>query len=210
MRGMYARGALRTYDEGQVLVVGVRGPLGSGVMHVVVLADLDQVPVGIAEVERVDRPERAGALDRAFLDGYVRACERRLDGLQRHGGDEAEVGRSRRRSQGPGIELATGLVEVELLLAESQRHATVAEAFPVHIQRALVERDRRLDVSDGEHEMVETIDHRRIVSGAWARIACSDVHERRVLYVGGTVLGGGPLCSGGPRQAVACDPAGHG
>lgn len=47
----------------------------------------------------------------------------------RHRSAEPGVG-----SQGLGIELATGLMQVELLFAESQRHATVAEALPTHVQ----------------------------------------------------------------------------
>jgi len=88
-------------------------------MDAVVHADLNQVPVGVAEVQRADRPQHADAVDWTLLDGYIRVRKCGLDGLQRHGGDEAEVGRSRGRPQGLGIELATDLMEIELLFANS-------------------------------------------------------------------------------------------
>ena len=50
-------------------------------MDAVVHADLDEVPVGVAEVQRADLPQRPGALDRTFFDGYIRVRERGLDGL---------------------------------------------------------------------------------------------------------------------------------
>jgi hypothetical protein len=51
--------------------------------------DLDQISVGIAEVDGDDRSERPGARDRAFLDLDVAAAKPSLDLLGRAVRDEA-------------------------------------------------------------------------------------------------------------------------
>src|SRR3546814_785642 len=79
----------------------------------------------------------------------------------RNRGEEAQVGRTgdrARRLDGRRVELPVGLVQVDLLLPEGQRPATGAEGDGRHAQPVPVEGDRRLDVADRQHEMVQRVD----------------------------------------------------
>lgn len=52
------------------------------------------------------------------------------------------------------LELGAGPVQVDLLVAETEREPPLAERLPAHA-KAFVERDRRVDVDNGQDEVVE-------------------------------------------------------
>jgi hypothetical protein len=56
------------------------------------------------------------------------------------------------------FELVAGLVQIDLLPAEHQRLAPGAEGLAPHAQDVAVERDRAVQVGDGQHQMVEMVD----------------------------------------------------
>src|SRR5262249_412192 len=128
----------------------------------VVGGDLDEVGVGVAEVDGGDGTQRPGAGDRPLLDDHAGAAQLGHDLSDGRGGDEAEVGGPR---GGPGRVGRVGgrrRVDVELLAPEAERAPPGAEADRLHPEDALVERDRRLDVADGQDQVVQAIDlHRR-------------------------------------------------
>ncbi len=55
------------------------------------VADLDQVVVGVAQVEGAEWPARAIAINRSQLDGHAEGGEVAFVGVQRRGGEEAEI-----------------------------------------------------------------------------------------------------------------------
>jgi hypothetical protein len=89
--------------------------------------DLQQVAVGIAEVDGLDRAHGAGPRDRSFLDRHAGWAQARGPGAERLAGEEAEVGGARRRPGGLGVELLPGFVQVELLRAEAEGGAPAPE-----------------------------------------------------------------------------------
>ena len=92
----------------------------AGLRRLEVGADLDDVQVGVAEVDAADEAGGAGALDRAFLDRDAVRGEVRDHLLQRAGGDQAQVGAAGRRATGFRLEFVTGPVQVDLAVAEGK------------------------------------------------------------------------------------------
>ena len=52
------------------------------------------------------------------------------------------------------LEFGAGAVQIDLLIAEMERDSPFAERLQAHAE-AFVERDRRVDVGDGQDEVVE-------------------------------------------------------
>src|SRR6185437_10346400 len=126
-----------------------------------VLRDLDQVAVGIAEIDRHHRPERALALDRAKLDGDAAGLDVAHDLLERRLGDEAEIAGADRDMRRLGLKLPARHVEVDLLPAKGDGGRPLAVGRRRHhagAQHALIEAERRLEVAHGEHDMIEAVD----------------------------------------------------
>src|SRR3546814_10420488 len=73
-------------------------------------------------------------------------------------GDQAEIAAAGRRIRRVRHEFAPRLVQVDLLPAEGERGAALAEAHDLHAEDPAVEGAGRLDVADGEHEMVDAVD----------------------------------------------------
>ena len=142
-------------------VRGLRGPRaplqGAGGAGSGGLGELDEVAVRIAQVERAQRAHRAGARHRPQLDCDAGGAQLALDVLERAVDEQAEVGRPGLRTLRVRLELGARRVQVDLLLAEAQRQAPVAEHLAAHAQ-ALVEGHRGVEVGDGQHEMVEGAD----------------------------------------------------
>src|ERR1019366_8801439 len=87
------------------------------------LGNLDQVLIRIADVDRTQRKARAGALYRPELDRNIRLAQLRDYLIQRPVGEETDVQRSRRRIRGIAVGYRALVVQVDLLLAETQRLA---------------------------------------------------------------------------------------
>src|SRR3982750_52902 len=85
-----------------------------------VIRHLDQVAVGIAEVNGHHRAQRTRLLDGALRDHDAVRLEMPDDLFERRLGDEAKVHRSGRGLERLGLELASRLVQVDLLAAECQ------------------------------------------------------------------------------------------
>src|SRR3546814_6236528 len=78
--------------------------------------------------------------------------------IYRRLGDQAEIAAAGRRIRRVRHEFAPRLVQVDLLPAEGERGAALAEAHDLHAEDPAVEGAGRLDVADGEHEMVDAVD----------------------------------------------------
>src|SRR2546426_181566 len=167
------------------------------------VGDLDQIAVGVAEVDRLEGAAGARALDRSLLDGDA-PCSQVLDPpRQRLAREQAHVGGPRRRPRGLGVELPPGLVQVDLLGAESQRRAPLAEDDDLHAQHALVKLSGGGDVAHGEDEVVEPVDlQTKTLSGRKASASPGRAPRTRTGPVSGWPRNG-------PRAATsACVEAG--
>jgi hypothetical protein len=103
------------------------------------MTDLDEVAVGVAEIDRLHRAECAITLDWAYLDRDPMLSESLRHSRQWHGGDQAEVGRPRGGSPGFGIEGVLGFMQVDLLLTEPQRGRLAWPVDTLDIETAHVE-----------------------------------------------------------------------
>ena len=83
------------------------------------------------------------------------------DVVERHGGDQAEIAGAERRLLRLGRRQRAAILEVDLLPAEFQREARLAvrarNVSRVKPERALVEPRRRLDVGDGENDVIDAV-----------------------------------------------------
>jgi hypothetical protein len=75
--------------------------------------------------------------------------------------DEAQVAASRHWLTSLRLELASGLVKIDLADAERKRPATGTEGDDFHAEHPCVEGDRRVKIGDGEHKMVKPVDLHR-------------------------------------------------
>jgi len=60
----------------------------------------------------------------------------------------------------PGLELFSLFVEIDLLVAELERHAAFAEALEFHSEHPRVEIDALLGARRREDDVIEMIDHK--------------------------------------------------
>ncbi len=120
--------------------------------------DFDQVHVRIAEVNRTDRPERAGAEHgslhyRDILRADMSECR-----IQIGGGDEAEIGGAGGGMRGLRLELPSPLMQIDLLLPDQQSPPPLAVADGPEAEHTRIEIAGDADVGNGEHKMIEPID----------------------------------------------------
>src|SRR6185437_15376355 len=138
---------------------GQRADLTQGAS--IVSGDFDEVAVGIAEIDRHHRPERALALDRAELDGDAAGLDVAAHLGDGRLGDQAEIAGADRDMRRLRLELAAFDVDVDFLPAEADRSRALAVRGGRHhagAQHALIEAEGRLEVAHGEHDVVEAID----------------------------------------------------
>src|SRR5579864_2220979 len=81
----------------------------------------------------------------------------RDDGIEWRRCDHAEIGGARQRSRRLRLVFVPGPMQVDLLAAEGERHAT-AKLDPLHAENARVKAARRIDIGDGQHNMINTVD----------------------------------------------------
>src|SRR5262249_21750094 len=103
-----------------------------------IIRDLDEVLVRVADIDRLDRPDGAGARSRSGDDRHLATLQVRDDLGDRHLGDEAQIARARGRPVGDETGDVVGRVQVDLLLAEAQRGASLAEFDDLHAEDARV------------------------------------------------------------------------
>ena len=122
-----------------------------------VVGHFDQVPVGVSEIKRADRPRRAALVTRAFDDLHAAAFDVRHRLAQIRFRDEAHVLGTRNGRVGLGFELRSRLMEVDFLLTEPQRATAPFEGDDLHAENRGIKLARALHVAHGEHHVVETI-----------------------------------------------------
>src|SRR4051794_4696591 len=103
-------------------VAGTRPATGGALL---VVRDLDQVLVRVANVDRLDRADGAGAWSRPGDDRHVALLQMRDDLGEGRRGDEAQIGGAGRGSIGDQAGDVVGRVQIDLLLAEAQRGAAL-------------------------------------------------------------------------------------
>ena len=117
-----------------------------------------------------------GLIDRATLDGNSRIPEPADHLIERHSGDKAEIRAAGHRVAGARQERhAIGPVQVELLVAEMDRHTAVAEHLLAHAKPAAIKIHGFIDVAGGQHQMVQRADH---CISASARLTLSSIDMR--------------------------------
>src|ERR1700726_2113415 len=129
-----------------------------GSNQVSVIRDLDQVLVGVADIDGLDRADRARAWSRPGHDRHAALREMRHHLGKRRLGDEAQIARARCRSVGDEARDIVGRMQIDLLLPEAQRGAALAEGHHRHAEHPRIEVTGMADIGDGQHEMVETRD----------------------------------------------------
>ena len=113
-------------------------------------ADLDQVPVGVAQVHAEDGAGGAGSFDRALFDGDAVAGQFRDDSVERVGGDQTQVGAARGWVGRFGFEFVAELMEVDFAVTEGEGASAALERYWGHAQDPGVELDRDIDIGDGQ------------------------------------------------------------
>jgi hypothetical protein len=120
----------------------------------VIVRNLDQIPVRIPDVYGQDWPCGAGSAHRPFLDGHLQAFQMLNHLTKREGADEAQIDRTRQGSAGFGFEFFPLLMQIELLGAELESLPSVAEGGDFHPQY-------------GRIEAAGVLDARKIGSESW-------------------------------------------
>lgn len=121
--------------------------------------NLDQVQVGIAQVDGAQGMDGSRAAHRAFDDGRALGLQAGDHFVQRDGRDKAQVQRARHGQVGLGLEFAALDVQVDFLVAEPEGFAALAEGLQRHAQEPDVEIHAGGLVRGGEDEVVEMVDH---------------------------------------------------
>src|SRR5947207_10793987 len=99
-----------------------------------VIGDFDEVVVGIADVDGLDRSDRAGARPGTGDDRHAAMPEMRDDLGERGLGDKAEIARARGRPIRDKARDVVGRGESDPLLAGAQRRAALAEGDDLHTE----------------------------------------------------------------------------
>src|SRR5262245_42399917 len=124
-----------------------------------VLADLDEIAVGIPEIDGCHEAHRAGPLDRTEFNRDAACFEMGLKFGDCAVRDQAEVARPGRGNLRCRLEGIPDLVDVNLLLAKDERDRMAGGGNALEPEDALVERAGRLERTDGEDEMIDARDH---------------------------------------------------
>jgi hypothetical protein len=117
----------------------------------------DEVVVGVADVDGAEFADGSGALDWSFFDVDSQSGEIFDHLFERIEGDEAEIGGAGCGMLGLGIEFVAALVEVDLLVAELERFASV-EFDQIHAEDFGVEVDGCVEAGHGEDYVVDLFD----------------------------------------------------
>src|SRR5213592_4556766 len=124
--------------------------------------DLEKIAVGVAQIDRLDRAQRARPLDGALEQRDAVLGETGAPRLQRLIRQKAQVARSGGRPLGLRLELPPGRVQVDFLRSEAQRDAPLAVGHYLHAEDPAVEVARRCGVADGQDQVIQAIEHHRI------------------------------------------------
>lgn len=130
-----------------------------------VLRNLDEIEVGITHIDRADRTNSTCAVDRAFDDRNIAILQLTNNNIKRAGCDEAKIQSTWYWRMRLGLKLMPLHMDIDLLLAEHKRLATLPERLQAHPQSVNVEGHARIEVDRGEDQMVEAINHDDISLG---------------------------------------------
>src|SRR5438477_8665598 len=104
-----------------------------------IIRDLDQVVVGVADIDGLDRADSAGARAGPGDDRNAEAPEMDDDFSERGLADKAQIARAGGRLVGDKTGDVVGRVQVDLLLAKAERGAPLAKRDDLHAEDACVE-----------------------------------------------------------------------
>jgi hypothetical protein len=136
-------------------------PVGLRRLAIVVGGDLDEVAVGITEVDRRDGAGRSDPGNWSLLNLHVAGLQVGDQPVRWGRGDQTHINRSGCGSTGLGFQFVTRQVNVELVLAEPKGATASAEGDRLHAEHADIEVDGLLDVGDGKDQMVDPVDDDR-------------------------------------------------
>src|SRR2546422_3408175 len=114
--------------------------------------DLEEIAVGVAQIDRLDRAERARPLDGPLEQRDAVLGETPDPRLERLVRQEAEVARSGGRPLRLRLELLPGPVQVDLLRSEPEREPSPPEGHHHHTEDPAVEIAPRRRVADGQDQ----------------------------------------------------------
>ena len=132
------------------IILGVRG----------IAADLDQVSIGIVEVDRSDWPLRAGLFHRAFQHSHPFSRKTCDNGFRRLKGEQTDIARA-----DPG-EIAGFLsqgLQVDFLLAHLQGASASREGDCLQPKHPFIKGDGTFDVANRQNDMVDGLDHEGMI-----------------------------------------------
>lgn|GEM_PF-224657 len=124
-----------------------------------VLRKLDQILIGVTNIDRSDGAEGARALNWAEFDrnsARFYSVDRFVKG---HIKDKTKVGRPWSRRFRMGGDFRSGQVQIDLLPAKTEGLPPGTKLDPLHAENADVEGAGALQVLHGKHEVVKAVDH---------------------------------------------------
>src|SRR6516162_2894770 len=133
-------------------------PDGASASPASIIRNLDQVEVGIANIDRLDRADRTGARPWSGYDRNAAAFEMRRHFGERYRRDKAQIGRTRGRSVAYQTRNVVGGMQVDLLLTKAQRGAAFAKANDLHAQHPGIKFAGTLDVRDRQNQVIKPFD----------------------------------------------------
>src|SRR5690606_15440714 len=121
-----------------------------------IAADLDQVLIRIQAVDGFDGPAGAAFRHRPFDYRHPVAGKLGDDLCQRPTGDEAKIPRPH---LSPVARLLPRQLQIDLLVAKTQRPATLAKGDGLHVEHRAVKRHCTFNITDRQYQMVDVADH---------------------------------------------------
>src|SRR5690242_9910519 len=117
-----------------------------------VIRDFDEVLVGVADIDGLHCADSAGARPGAGDDRHAAIPEMRDDLGERRLGDKAEIAGARGWLIGDQAGDVVSRMQIDLLLAETQRGTALAKSDDLHPENARVELAGLGDIGDGQDE----------------------------------------------------------
>ena len=117
----------------------------------------EQIAVRITEIDGLNRPHGARSSYGTFDDVYTTSPDVIFHLLQRNPGYETQVPRAGGGSGCLRFKLLPGLMQVDLLLPESQRRSPISKSHHFHPEDAGIEITGRLDIANGEHAVIQPL-----------------------------------------------------
>ena len=127
-----------------------------------IIRNLDQVLIGVANIDRLDRANRPGARSRSSDNRHAASIEMRCDLGERQRCDKAKIAGAGRWFVGDQAGNPVGGMQIDFLLAEFKSGPALAKMHDFHPEHPLVKRASAINVGNGEYEMIEAFDIHRV------------------------------------------------